>query len=120
MKKIIPLALTLLFGALTCPAQDDGSLRSRLSRDTILIGDQIEWTLDLSLAPGEQAMISKPGESPVPGVESLSEMELDTLARKNGTMDLRGRIILTSFDSGSYDLPPLYVLKAHEIGRAHV
>ncbi|MBQ6072682.1 MAG: hypothetical protein IJK90_02075 [Bacteroidales bacterium] len=116
MKKIIPLVLTLLFGTLTCPAQDDGSLRSRLSRDTILIGDQIEWTLDLSLAPGEQAMISKPGESPVPGVESLSEMELDTLASKNGTMDLRGRIILTSFDSGSYDLPPLYVLKAHADG----
>ena len=79
MKKIIPLVLTLLFGTLTCPAQDDGILRSRLSRDTILIGDQIEWTLDLSLAPGEQAMISKPGESPIPGVESLSEMAFDTV-----------------------------------------
>ena len=116
MKKIIPLALTLLLGALTCVAQDDDALRSRLSRDTILIGDQIEWTLDLNLAPGEQAMISKPGEAPVPGVEALSEMKLDTLAQKNGTMGLRGRIILTSFDSGSYDLPPLFVLKAHADG----
>ena len=116
MKKILLFVLALALGSLTCRAQDDGTLRSRLSRDSILIGDQIEWTIDLQLAPGEGARVSKPGETPVPGVEALGEMSLDTLSQKKGVLNLRGRIILTSFDSGSYVLPPLYVLLARTDG----
>ena len=116
MKKILLFVLALALGSLTCRAQDDGTLRSRLSRDSILIGDQIEWTIDLQLAPGEGARVSKPGETPVPGVEALGEMSLDTLSQKKGVLNLRGRIILTSFDSGSYALPPLYVLLARTDG----
>ena len=116
MKKILLFVLALALGSLTCRAQDDGTLRSRLSRDSILIGDQIEWTIDLQLAPGEGARVSKPGETPVPGVEALGEMALDTLSQKKGVLNLRGRIILTSFDSGNYVLPPLYVLLARTDG----
>lgn len=117
MKKYLLLILTLTLGTLLCRAQDDdATLRSRLSRDSILIGDQIEWTIDLQLAPGERARISKPGPEPVPGVEALGELVLDTLSRKNGMLDLRGHVTLTSFDSGSYVLPPLYVLKARADG----
>ena len=116
MKKILLFVLALALGSLTSRAQDDGTLRSRLSRDSILIGDQIEWTIDLQLAPGEGARVSKPGETPVPGVEALGEMALDTLSQKKGVLNLRGRIILTSFDSGSYVLPPLYVLLARTDG----
>ena len=116
MKKYLLLILSLTLGTLLCRAQDDAALRSRLSRDSILIGDQIEWTLDLQLAPGEGARISKPGPEPVPGVEALGDLVLDTLSTKNGLMNLRGHVTLTSFDSGSYVLPPLYVLKARSDG----
>ena len=117
MKRILLTVLLLALGAFPALAQDpvrDDTLRSRLSRDSILIGDQIEWTLDLSLAPGEYARISKPGEAPVPGVEALGDLALDTLSQKKGTVALRGHVTLTSFDSGSYVLPPLFVL----LGRA--
>ena len=110
MKKYLLPVLLLALAAPLCRAQEDGALRSRISRDSILIGDQVEWTLDFQLAPGEAVSISKPGAEPVPGVEALGEMALDTLSDKKGTLSLRGRIILTSFDSGSYVLPPLYVL----------
>ena len=116
MKKYLLLVLTLALGTAFCRAQDDTALRSRLSRDSILIGDQIEWTLDLQLAPGEGARISKPGPEPVPGVEALSEIAIDTLSQKNGMLALRGHVTLTSFDSGSYVLPPLYVLMARSDG----
>ncbi len=116
MKKHLLTVLLLTLAFLTCRAQDDAALRSRLSRDSILIGDQIEWTLDLQLAPGEAARISKPGTEPVPGVEALGEMAFDTLSAKNGTTGLRGHVTLTSFDSGSYNLPPLYVLLARADG----
>ena len=116
MKKIILLIWLSAVGTLLCSAQEDNGLQSRLSRDSILIGDQIEWTLDSSLAPGESARVSKPGEQPVPGVEALGDLTVDTLSRKDGTLNLRGRVILTSFDSGSYELPPLYVLLARTDG----
>lgn len=116
MKKYLLPVLLLALAAPLCRAQDDGALRSRISRDSILIGDQVEWTLDFQLAPGEAVSISKPGAEPVPGVEALGEMALDTLSDKKGTLSLRGRIILTSFDSGSYVLPPLYVLMARSDG----
>ena len=109
MKKISLLILLTLF-PLLCRAQGGDTLHSRISRDSILIGDQIEWSLDFSLAPGEEVRISKPGETPVPGVEALSELALDTLSRKDGILQLRGHVTLTSFDSGSYDLPQLFVL----------
>ena len=116
MKKYFISVLVLLLGASFCRAQDDGARRSRLSRDSILIGDQIEWTIDLQLAPGEAVRISKPGPEPVPGVEALGEITLDTLSAKNGTLALRGHVTLTSFDSGSYVLPPLHVLLARADG----
>ena len=117
MKKILLTVLLLSLGPLAVRAQDpvrSDELRSRLSRDSILIGDQVEWTLDLKLAPGEEALISKPGEQPVPGVEALGELAVDTLSQKKGTLALRGHVTITSFDSGSYVLPPLFVL----LGRA--
>lgn len=117
MKKFLLIVLALALGAPAVRAQDparDETLRSRLSRDSILIGDQIEWSLDFNLGPGERASISKPGETPVPGVETLTELALDTLSQKKGILALRGHVTLTSFDSGSYVLPPLYVL----LGRA--
>ena len=116
MKKISLMILLLTLRTLLCGAQEDTQLQSRLSRDSILIGDQIEWTLDLQLAPGESARISKPGETPVPGVETLGDLSLDTLSQKDGTQTLRGRVVLTSFDSGSYDLPQLFVLLARTDG----
>ena len=115
MKKTLLLTLLLLF-PLLCLAQGGETLQSRISRDSILIGDQIEWTFDFSVAPGEAARVSKPGETPVPGVETLGDLALDTLARKDGTLDLHGHVILTSFDSGSYDLPELFVLLARNDG----
>ena len=117
--KYMPLTLILVLAGLCfngpVQAQDSG-LQSRISRDSILIGDQIEWSLDFQLAPGEAARISKPGQEPVPGVEALGDIVLDTLSTKNGTLDLRGHVTLTSFDSGSYVLPPLYVLMARADG----
>ena len=55
MKKIVLSVLILSLFSLLFPAQEGEPLRSRISRDSILIGDQIEWTFDFSIAPGEEA-----------------------------------------------------------------
>ena len=110
------LALAAILAAAPRLNAQESTLQSRISRDSILIGDQVEWTLDLKLAEGEGARISKPEAQPVPGVETLGEMKLDTLSTKGGTLELRGHVTLTSFDSGSYVLPPLFVLLSRADG----
>ena len=44
-------------------------------------------------------------------IEPLSDFELDTVASGNGVRKLNAKILLTSFDSGSYRLPsPLFIV----------
>ena len=71
--KLWPLMLAFAsFCFLPAAGAQDRGLQSRISRDSILIGDQIEWTFDFQLAPGEAARISKPGNEPVPGVATAA------------------------------------------------
>lgn len=83
---------------------------TRLSRDTILIGDQIEWIIPLEMAPGEKYFLEDIADPPAPGVEIIKPMEMDTVASSRKTVKVEGKVILTSFDSGSYYLPPLIAM----------
>ena len=108
MKRIMLLAaLALLSAGLYA---QDGTPRTRLSRDTILIGDQIEWIIPLEMAPGEKYFLEDIADPPAQGVEIIKPLEIDTLKSARGKLAIEGRIILTSFDSGSYYLPPLIAM----------
>lgn len=89
---------------------------TRLSRDTILIGDQIEWILDLKLRQGEEFFVERPENEPTPGVETITPLHFDTLSVKKGIIDIRGTSTLTCFDSGSFFLPPVIVAIRRESG----
>jgi len=108
MKRIMLLAALALISA-GLYAQG-GTPRTRLSRDTILIGDQIEWIIPLEMAPGEKYFLEDVADPPAPGVEIIKPLEIDTLKSARGKLAIEGRIILTSFDSGSYYLPPLIAM----------
>lgn len=108
MKRIMLLAALALISA-GLYAQD-GTHRTRLSRDTILIGDQIEWIIPLEMTPGEKYFLEDIADPPAQGVEIIKPLEIDTLKSARGKLAIEGRIILTSFDSGSYYLPPLIAM----------
>ena len=109
MKKI--LSAILLLGV--CRAGFAQQPASRLSRDTMLIGDQVEWILDLKFAEGEEFYVVKPDAEPAPGVETIKPLEFDTVSLRKGQVEVEGRIILTAFDSGSYFLPPIIAAIGH-------
>ena len=44
------------------------------------------------------------------GVETIEKMKVDTVSNSRGKMKIEGRMKLTSFDSGSYFLPPVIVM----------
>ncbi|MBQ0024376.1 MAG: hypothetical protein KBT00_01445 [Bacteroidales bacterium] len=110
------LALSLL--SIAAFAQEDGKNPvSRLSRDTILIGDQIEWIFDFQLAEGEELFLQEPEDHPVEGIETISKMTLDTLSVKRGIAEIEGRSIITGFDSGSFYLPQLIAIFQRNSGK---
>lgn len=108
MKRILTILSALLLAA-TSFAQEENAPASRLSRDSILIGDQVRWTVPVSLKEGEECFIEKPDEPVAPGVETIEGFGIDTLSNRRGKLELEGRMVLTAFDSGSFFLPPVIV-----------
>jgi hypothetical protein len=95
------------------------SLPSSISKDTILIGDQIQWTMPFTIKEGEQYAFRDFDEDKLtPFLEKVGPFKVDTLKAKKGEseMHLEGRLTITSFDSGTVVLPPVMVLFAHRDG----
>ena len=116
MKKTMALVAALVCSLAQLLAQEEQPA-TRLSRDTILIGDQIEWILDLKIRQGEEFYVEKPEEEPAPGVETITPLHFDTLSVKKGVMNIKGSTVLTCFDSGSFFLPPMIVAIQRESGQ---
>lgn len=91
-------------------------ITSTLSRDTILIGDRVKWSIPFQLKEGEELFIEKPGEPVAEGIETVEPWRIDTLKSRGGNLSLEGRMILTVFDSGSFFLPPLVATVSHTDG----
>ena len=116
MKKTMALVAALVCSLAQLLAQEEQPA-TRLSRDTILIGDQIEWILDLKIRQGEEFYVEKPEEEPAPGVETITPLHFDTLSVKKGVMNIKGSTVLTCFDSGSFFMPPMIVAIQRESGQ---
>lgn len=110
MREIL-LVLLASFALLTpMRAQEEDHLTSVLERDSILIGDQVKWSIKLKLERGEDVFFEQPDEPVAEGVETIDAFRVDTLSARKGRREVEGRMILTSFDSGSWFLPPLIVM----------
>ncbi len=111
------LILALAFGS---AAWGQKVTNSKLSADSVLIGDQVVWSFDFTVPEnspigiGQYSEILARDTSVRGSVEAVSEIQLDSLSVKNGLANLRAKVLLTSFDSGSYVLPsPIIVYSAN-------
>lgn len=118
---------TLIAGliSLLCGLFLDLSAQSRprekeqlLSKDSILIGDQIVWSKDFTLKEIADYLVIPYSEilghdTTINGkVEVVEEMQIEELSVKDAIKTLRAKMLLTSFDSGSYTLPsPIVVYR---------
>ena len=115
MKKgLLFIAISII--STVASAQVDTTRVSRLSRDSILIGDQVDIILDMQVQEGDAFVVAAPHEL-APGVETIKGMTFDTLSVKKGRMEIQARMTLTSFDSGSYALPPMLALIQNSQGK---
>ena len=106
------VALLVSLVSLAQPGQS-----SRLSRDSILIGDRVDWTADIVLAPGEELYMEPMSDPVVAGVETVEQLKIDTISTKKGSLALQAKMTLTSFDSGSYVLPNIVAAVARANGQ---
>lgn len=87
--------------------------KSQLSKDSILVGEQVVWSTQMEL-PQDQELMFAPYASVVEAekapVDVIHDIVLDTLAIRNGTKELEVKLLLTSFDSGYYKLPFMVAL----------
>ena len=86
---------------------------SGLSKDSILVGEQVVWSTQMVL-PQNQELMFAPYASVVEAekapVDVIHDIVLDTLAIKNGMKELQVKLLLTSFDSGYNKLPLMVAL----------
>ncbi|MEN0003754.1 MAG: LPXTG cell wall anchor domain-containing protein [Bacteroidota bacterium] len=103
------LALCIFLGLFGNELSAQVTVAAELSGSQIMIGDQVELRLDIQADNG--LIISEVDISPlmdVKEIEVINPGKLDTVKLQD-PMRLQQRIILTSFDSGYYLVPPLFV-----------
>ncbi len=109
MKKLILSLAVLAAMTVSFRAGAQDILSATVSRDTILIGDQVEWKSRIKVPKGMSVKIDSMSGYVVPGVELIGDFKVDTVDRKKDFSMVETRAVVTSFDSGSYVLPPLVV-----------
>lgn len=103
--------------------QKGSFLRQLQPRDSILIADQVEYGFRVEGIPaGTGIALPDYSNGFRDSVEIVSSWQLDTVKAPKGKkaaegpFDIEGRIVITSFDEGTYLLPPLYMLRASADG----
>lgn len=105
MKTLRTLCFSLTAILLSPVLRGQEILSVTLSKDTVLIGDHVEWKV-LFEVPSDLSMdFDSLADPVVPGVEVLSHFRLDTLSSKRKNVRVEAGAVLTSFDEGEYMLP---------------
>lgn len=124
------LIISLIISAVPGAAHDlsretDGQayLRQLQPRDSVLIADQLEYGFELdNVEDGTDFLLPDWSSGLSEGVEVVSSWRLDTVkvvkGRKKtpGQMNIKGSVTITAFDEGSYELPPITVVRVSPQG----
>jgi hypothetical protein len=107
MRKVFITVAAMLFGGLTLSAQE---IRVISGPDTsaIVIGDQTGFTVTADIPAGVTATLSGAADSLAGKIVILRRDPRDTSVSADGSMKIIDRYLITSFDSGSYAIPPFY------------
>ncbi len=102
--------MVLALAILSLPVRAQVTVESSLSRDTILIGDQLDLTLRVVQPAGLQVSLPRFVDTVSQGLEVIGEPRTDTLKRKDGRWEITRTWRVTSFDtSGVVLIDPMAV-----------
>lgn len=98
----------------------DAFLKPLQKRDSVLIADQMKYGFRLdNVKAGTALALPDLSHGIRDSVEVVEGWSLDTLKfrKKKAEIDIEGSIVITSFDEGSYDLPPIAVMRTLSDGQ---
>ena len=103
--------------------QKGAFLKQLQERDSVLIADQLLYGVDLNnVEEGTMFAFPEVKDTLMDGVEIVSGWQLDTIKVVKGkkgasnVLNLRGGIVITSFEQGQYALPPLSLQRVTKDG----
>jgi hypothetical protein len=81
-------------------------IRAELDTNQVIIGDQFNLNLFISQPHGIEVKFPEIADSLAGKIEVLRQNDIDTV-RTDDRLELNRKILLTCFDSGFYEIPPL-------------
>lgn len=115
MKKLHLILYVFSLFTTTAFAQEV-KVNSAFDTTVIYIGDQIRYTITFDQPDGMQLTLPEFRDTLITNIEILSGPLTDTIRNIKGVLRIKKEYLVTSFDSGLYQLPPVYAELKHEEG----
>jgi hypothetical protein len=108
MKTIRNILFSGIFTVLTAMAfgQYNGA-NARLEKNSIQIGDQIKMELLLTVPAGSRVQWPMLLDTLAPNIEILRKTDIDTVESNELQFTLKQEMVITSFDSGYFEIKPI-------------
>ncbi len=82
------------------------SLQAQISADSILLGDQVEFSIRARISKWQEVEFPFVTDTLVTGLEVLRRPTIDTVKLGKDSLELRYYVTITSFQEGYYRIPP--------------
>lgn len=107
MTKILLYIIVFIYSAGVAVSQDI-KVTAKFDSAHILIGDQVHYTVTVEQPTGINLALFHPRDTLCAGIEILATQKPDTTGKKDGKILISQSFLVTSFDSGFYQVPPAY------------
>lgn len=105
----------IIFAELAAGAQDV-RVKAEVDSNSVLIGDHIRYSLVVEQPADIQLNLTEYNDTLAENLEILSQSPVDTAMTDKGRMVLKKNFLITSFDTGFYQIPPYRVSHKTEKG----
>jgi hypothetical protein len=107
------IAVLIFLTSINIYAQDL-SVKAEIDTNLMLIGDQINITLELNKTKGLNVDFPLLKDTLMENIEIYEISPIDTLYNKDGKLSLQQNYTITSFDTGMYIIPPFDFIIIHD------
>ncbi len=114
--KRLKLSILLLLSAISFLRAQDVSVSASFDTSRIYIGDQIFYTITIDQPSDIKLQLLPLKDTLCKNIEIVSGPRLDTAVSSNNRLRINSKYLITSFDSGFYQVPPAYAEIKNESG----
>jgi hypothetical protein len=115
MKKLF-LSLVLFVSILSSSIGQEVKITSSFDSTKIFIGDQTKFTITIDKPSGLKLALPVLKDTLCKNVEIISGPHIDSLSIQNGRIKIIHKYLITSFDSGRYQINPVFAEAKNEGG----